>query len=207
MKKTVPGRNLSENDVRLDPFTPRIAFVRSLGMRLNTLGDRPGMKPLEVIDTRADKFLKFDALEELASFHGLYKQPVEQTEDAYPEDIEEALGNVEAQFILRNLARTVHDADPDERLNVEIVDSGRLNIATALTETRAARIEPLELLEKMTVDVVGEHRAFIKQLYDETEWEDRFSRELKAVVSGPLWKYDPEAAPEDNDASIATGDS
>ena len=187
-------------EVNLDPFAPTLAFVESRGMQLTTLGERPGMRPVEPIDTRADKFVDVEALEKLASFHGLYRPPIEQPEDAYPEHIQEALGNVEAQFILRNLSRTVRDTDPDEPLEVEVVDSGRTNIATALVETRTAKIDRVTLLEEMTPQVVGKHRAFIKTLYDDTPWTKHFSRELKETIEGPLWKYDPDA-PSDSESS------
>jgi len=154
-----------------------MAFVSSIGMRLRTLGDRPGMEPIEPIDTRADKFIEVEELEKLAAFQGLFRSPVEQREDAYPEDVQEALGNVEAQFILRNLARSVKDVDPDESLQLELVDSGRTNIATALTESRTARLERIELLEEMTPQVVGKHRAFFKTLYGDAAWGERYSRD------------------------------
>ena len=194
-------------EVSLDPFSPRMAFVDSIGMQLTTIGDRPGMEPIEPIDTRADKFVEVEELEKLAAFQGLYREPSEQSEDAYPEDVQEALGNVEAQFILRNLARTVRDADPDEPLQVETVDSGRLNIATALVEARTAKIEKITLLEEMTPEMVGKHRAFIKELYEDTAWETRFSRELKETITGPLWKYDPNAESGAEAEEIATDDS
>ena len=182
-----------------DPFTPRLAFAEKRGMSLRTAGDRVGIKPLKPIDTRADKFLEIDELEKLAAFHGLFRAPVEQSQDDYPEHIEEALGNVEAQFILRNLARAVRMVDPDERLELEFVDSGRTNIATALTDSRSAKIERVELLEEMTPQLVGNHRSFIKNLYDDTAWERHFSREIKETITGPIWRYDPDA-PTDDDA-------
>ena len=199
-----PDQESDGTDINLDPFSARIAFVEARGMRLTTIGDRPGMKPIEPIDTRADKFIEVEELEKLAAFQGLYRSPTELSEDAYPEDVQEALGNVEAQFILRNLSRSVRDVDPDEPLQVEVVDSGRTNIATALVEARTTKIERIELLEEMTAEIVGKHRAFIKELYDETAWEERFSRELKETITGPLWKYDPHAVSDkENNGSEA----
>ena len=188
---------IDDGAISLDPFSARIAFANKRGMVLTTIGDRPGMKPVEPIDTKADKFIEIDELEKLASFQGLYRAPVELSEDAYPEAIQEALGDVEAQFILRNLSRSVRDVDPDEPLQTEVVDSGRTNIATALVETRTARLERIELLDEMTAQIVGKHRKFIKELYDDTAWEERFCRELKETITGPLWKYDPDAVTDD----------
>jgi FPC/CPF motif-containing protein YcgG len=181
----------------LDPFSPRLAFAEKRGMSLRTAGDREGMRPLKPIDTRADKFLEIDELEKLAAFQGLFRSPVEQSQDAYPEHMKEALRNVEAQFILRNLARAVRMVDPDEHLEFEFVDSGRTNIATALADSRSAKIERVELLEEMTPQLVGNHRSFIKGLYDDTAWERHFSREIKERITGPIWRYDPDAPVED----------
>ena len=198
---------IDERTISLDPFSARLAFANKRGMVLTTIGDRPGMKPVEPIDTKADKFIEIDELEKLASFHGLYRAPVELSEDAYPEEIQEALGDVEAQFILRNLSRSVRDADPEEPLQTEIVDSGRTNIATALVETRTARLERVELLDEMTAQIVGKHRNFMKELYDETAWEERFCRELKETITGPLWKYDPDAVADDEADKTESNDT
>ena len=47
----------------------------------------------------------------------------------------------------------------------------------------------------------------MKELYDETAWEERFCRELKETITGPLWKYDPEAVADDGTDKTESNDT
>lgn len=196
-----------EGAVSMDPFTPRLAFIDRVSPRLATLGEERSMKPLEPIDTTVDSFLDIEKLERLAAFQGCFRSPRSQSVDELPEEVSEALKNLEPQFILRNLSRAVRDVDPSEPLAMEMADTGRVNMGDVLQDSRTARIERVDLLESLTPEFMASQHATMRTLVQKTRWEEHFSREIKEDFQGPIWKYDPHAVPEvdaDGDAPGAT---
>ena len=186
-----------EAEFTLDPFTPRLAFVDRCSATLKTAGDSEYFQPITPIDTTVDRFIDVDKLEKLAMFQGLFQPPSQKPESDFPEETTEALANREPQFILRNLARMVKHADPDEPLELDRLPSGRVNVATSLEESRNAKLDRPELLEEMTTAFMQARRSFIKNLYQETRWEEHFCREIKEDFDGPIWRYDPSAEVDD----------
>ncbi len=70
-------------------------------------------------------------------------------------------------------------------------------------EARRARHEPPRLLDDTALERVRELYDHLRTLYQRTDWTRYFSRELKAEVSGPLWRYDPDAVVDgERDGSV-----
>lgn len=177
-----------------DPFAPHLRFASHTGMRLRPWMERPGPRPLEPIDTQADKLVDFDALEALASFRGLFKVPVEMHPDNYPSSIQDQMRELEPQFILRNLGRVERMNEGQKRLPVERHRPAPGIDIDAIAQLRLARYESPELLDETNLDVVSGLTAFRRRLYRDVRWERHFSREIREDFEGPMWRYQP---PED----------
>jgi len=174
-----------------DPFEPHLRFAGRTGMRLRPWMDRPGPRPLEPIDTHADKFVDFDVLEALASFRGLFKLPVEMHPDNYPSSVQDQMRELEPQFILRNLGRVERMDEGQGRLPLQHDRPAPGIDIDAIAELRSARYEPPELLEETNLDVVSSLTAFRRHLYRDVRWERHFSREIREDFDGPMWRYEP----------------
>jgi len=183
----------------LDPFTPRLNFTKTVGMRIRTTTERSKIREFRPIEIHVDGFLDIEKLEALANFEGLLRMPREQSEHDYPTDLEEQMKICEPQFILRSLGRVVREGGPDEPLPLESAPSERDLVTAALDEVRRLETEPLDLIDQMTYEAVAEHRGWMKWLYDDVRWERHFSREIKEDFAGPLWRYDPDAPKESDD--------
>ena len=191
MEQPAPGGDAFE--VTIDPFGPRLAFAHRLGMQLRTASDRGAHAGLKLLDTRVDKFINIEKLEALAQFEGLIRSPRVKRPDEYPDALIDALRIKEPQFILRSLRRVERYADPNENLPLEVSVADRGSVIGAYEGTGISQRASLELLEKMTYDLVGEQRNWFKWLYDEAQWERYFSREIREKHTGPMWAYDPDA--------------
>ncbi len=199
---------MTEAEAALDPFTGRLAFVdrifRSQRARVRTWFDRSRIQPIEPLDSGADRIVNYEALEAMMDWQGLVRRPRPMPKDAYPSEIEEAMQHREPQFILRNLGRVEKEVDPDEPLPL---DRRPLPIGAALDGLDSAkdvRHEPPQLLDEMTVDVFSEQHGVMRRLYREP-WNRRFSKELRADHTGPMWSYDPDAAEAKRAAAAAEG--
>jgi len=185
---------LLDEDVRLDPFTPREVFAREHlgGARIRTWFDRCEVEALEPIDTGVDKRIDLDAIVEKSGWQGSVKSPREKTREEYPLELEEQMREVERQFILRNIGRYEMFVDPDEPLPFEEDRIDKPSIESAMSEARDYQHEAPELLDTLSLDAVRSEIDWRRRFTRVMQWNRRFGAEVQKHVQTPLWKYDPE---------------
>ena len=190
------GDERADESLELDPFSGHVAFASSMaGARATALARLDAIRPLDPLDTTIDKLVDLEALEALASFGGLLRLPRTRASEELDDDITEALGECKAQFHLRNLGRAERFVDLDEPLPLEPVErESGLPGASESTESLMARL-PSALITSTSVAAVREFQGDRRSLFEETAWNEHFSKEIKADATGPLW------APSQDDAA------
>jgi hypothetical protein len=178
-----------EPERELDPFSGHERFADQLGGGRRTARARPEeLRPLEPLDVSIDKLVDLEALEQRASFEGMVRSPRTLDEDDLDPKISDALTECKPQFHLRNLSRAERFADPEQPLDFESTES---SIGLPEPDDDApdpmARVRP-DLLPSFSSQTVRGLRADHRQLFEETAWNEHFSREIKEDADGPLWK-------------------
>ena len=186
-----------EGDATTDLFEGHLAFLADYeSRRAITFADRITMQPLEPLGVNIEAALDFDALEAIASWQGLFRQPRDKRPAELDPDVESQMKECMPQFHLRNIGRAERIADPDDDLELshEQVEYG-LRAPGAVTAL-PPRYTPPPLLEESNLDAVQGYRERMRWLISETPWSRHFCQELKESVRGPLWRYDPDAEPD-----------
>ena len=182
-----------------NPFERTLAFTaRAVGTPVARAWDRGPIQPIEPLDHGADTKLDIDGLERLAAFHGVAKRPRLMRDDEYPDALVEQMTEREPPFVLRNLPRVERETFEES--------GGELERHRTLVGVRAEGVErdPLPdltpaLLDDMTLAVFAAERRKSRWLRDEAQWNRYFCKELKDVVVGPMWRYDPDAVEDAQD--------
>jgi len=185
---------LVDGDVRLDPFEPHARFARWVGGGgIRIWFDRCRILPFEPIDTGVDRRIDLEAIARKGTWVGNVKNPRPKTPEEYPLELEEQMRDLERQFILRNLDRYEMFIDPDEPLPLDKKTVEYANIEAAMAEARDYEHKPPELLDVLILDAVKDEIRWRHRFTTEMRWDRRFGAEVRKHVTGPLWKYDPEA--------------
>lgn len=185
----------------LDPFTPRLQFACSLaGGRLRTGHERTRLEfgePLDTAGDRVERVIDFERLEATAGWQTGFKPPRPMTADELPSEVTEQMTEREPQFFLRNIARAERHADPEERVALEPRPAVRGLAGGGHEGVVAFLHRPPELLGESSVAQMARQWQGARRLYNRVDWTRHVCRELRGAVKGPLWRYDPDAPPED----------
>ena len=177
-----------------DPFTGHLAFIAHYEARhVVTFADRITLKPLEPLRVNVEAAFDFDALEAIASWQGLFREPRDKRPAELDPDVQTQMKECMPQFHLRNIGRAERIPHPDDDLEYshDRVEYG-LRAPGALAPVPPRYIAP-SLLEETNLDLVCAYRARMRWLIHEAPWSRYFCQELKESIRGPLWRYHPDA--------------
>lgn len=186
-----------------EPLAPRRAgrdeqkrgFWRAIERRW---GQRAAVRPIPILDPRPDRLLRSLQLVRQADSGarpGLIKAVKERSADQYPAELAGQLECLEPQFILRNIPRV-------ERFTEERLEFDRSRLMARdwhglVAAVHAQRHAPPVLIDELNMARVAAYRDGVRRLFFETDWTRHFGAELRRVVDGPLWRYDPDAPGQD----------
>lgn len=111
--------------------------------------------------------------------------------------VERALEICTPQYFLRNIPRT--ERVVEDWLEFEREAQERRDYEALLDEVRRARVEPPELIARWGFEELRDWVAEHRRLFVDTEWTRHFGRELAKDLTGPIWRYDPDARPAPED--------
>jgi len=120
----------------------------------------------------------------------LRERPLER-----PEGVDGQLEHLCPQYFLRNIGRVERPEEEGVPLEVQEVRDSRAE--EILRELRNLRYRPPQLLDRMNLDEILWLRALLRRVIHQEDWRRRFGRELKETIRGPLYRYDPDAPPEE----------
>jgi hypothetical protein len=177
-----------------DPFAEHIAFVgRGCGLDAAALaGSRVRMRLPEAQVERARPMVDPAVIEALMTWQGVVAHPTTRDKEDYPTELQDALENCEAQFILRNIPRYEMEREPGEAMPYERkpVQSGLR--APGSTPPRVERFEPVEMLPVMNLEAVRHEQRQRRRLQQQVDWSRCFGREVSKDQVGPQWRNVPE---------------
>ena len=179
----------SESGHELDPFTGHERFASTLRANRPTARARPEeLEPLEPLDVTIDKLVDLEALERRATFEGMVRSPRTLEEDELDTETSDAMTECKPQFQLRNLNRAERFVDPEQPMDFE-ANAHPIGLPEEDPDAPdpMAPVRP-ELLASLSSDAVRGFRRDHRRLFQETAWNDHFSREIKEDAEGPLWR-------------------
>ncbi|MEE2779597.1 MAG: hypothetical protein VYE15_03670 [Myxococcota bacterium] len=178
-------------DPSADPFEGHLQFAEPLAgaalLRAVTPAELARFKPPKERDVH---LIDPEVIASRQSWQGSVVPHRPRDPEDYPTEVSDALENCEPQFILRNLARMDRWGDPDEPLELEMMEVPYG--LPAPESTGLLDFQPASPDLDLSVDVLRQRKRETRWLMDELAWETRFSKELKESHVGPMWRAEPD---------------